>query len=94
MASGWSLRRGALGGAAGFATSITDLPVIGVPFEVGAFRGVDALSRPSRSQRRAGGDGGHRQREERRSSRDPHPEALSVRVGIGYDSHRFVAGRR
>ena len=27
----------------GFAASMTDLPVVGVPFDVGALRGVDAL---------------------------------------------------
>jgi 2-C-methyl-D-erythritol 2,4-cyclodiphosphate synthase len=37
---------------------------------------------------------GHRQRQERRPPRLAHHGAQLLRIGIGYDSHRFAEGRR
>jgi len=76
----------------GFAASLTDLPVIGVPFAVGPLNGLDALLATVQVPRASPSPPLDRQRQERGApgAPDPRQESLTVRVGIGYDSHRFA----
>ena len=81
----------------GFAASLTDLPVIGVPFAVGPLNGLDALLAtaqvpggvPASPSAPWGSTTPRTPPTWRCGSSRP-----DMRVGIGYDSHRFADRRK